>query len=689
MDIFTILHQSFSDLESSNGDDEEEIEDGYTSSDNGGEDLSNDGAENDHSGAEESVARSGSGFPDAPQYTDDDLDGPDFKSHIIDFYEDGAYDSSDSWDNSLAKDSTGGYYLRLKEDYLHKRKSFAHGITSIELPKAFPQFQKLPPELRISIWETYCSELLRKNRVLQVMLKNDGRLAPGVTMDQQTRAVRKFMSICRETREMGLLALPDTLEIGVSKFDDSVLRFNAEKDIVYIMLEDPPTLEAMGLTPNKDVDGAANDSNNGSGVGNGDDDDDDYEDEDVEIEMFSHAFSRWSSDRDRDRQLARTRNYDSIPKPYASVCNLAINDLERRKRQPGLYRHVFRGDIFNEIVPSHDVSHQAPTELRDAAYLQVIEYLFPNLENMYVTEHGAPRKADRWVAHMRSYQRYHAKGYEMDEYQIERIPFECIFCWHEPPKRSVRQSLPTTNGKVEGREEEKDEKGKEKESNKNKKKRKTNGNKRRDTGSAADQPFQDEVVINHFAKLREKGVRFSRMVYFDDDYGSRDYLMLQILCRPNGHWPNGANGKPRPDQVATRYFYPRQQRAESDEYDMDDSMIDDESIHDSDILVYDDSYGIHFDDEEDVDDDGFEDVDEDEDEDEDRDEDEVGDEDDDGNEDGLPGVNGAARNTEPKALPVRLCSSPEPGESARLKTRIRNKRRRIVDSSDESENDGD
>ncbi|CAK7265020.1 hypothetical protein SEPCBS57363_001369 [Sporothrix epigloea] len=684
MDIFTILHQRLSDFESSNGEDEEENEEGYISSDNEDEDPSNDDAENDHSGGEESEARSDSGFPDAPQYPDDDLDGPNgLNSHIIEFYEDGAYDSSDSWDNSLAIDSTGGYFLRLKEDYLRKRKSFARGITFIELPKVFPQFQKLPPELRISIWATYCSELLRKNRVLQVMLTDDGRLAPGVTMDQQTSAVRKFMSICRETREMGLLALPDTLEIGVSQSDNSVLRFNAEKDIVYIMLEDPPTPEVMGLAPNKDADGAANGNNIESGIGNGDDDDDDYEDEDVEIEMFSHAFSRWSSDRDRDRQLARTRNYDSIPKPYASVRNLAINDLERRKREPGLYRHVFRGSIFNEIVPPHDISHQAPTELRDAAYLQVIEYLFPNLENMYVTEHGAPRKADRWVGHMRSYQRYHAKGYEMDEYQIKRIPFDCIFCWHEPPKESLRHPLQTADGEAEGHEEEKDKKGKGKEEELNerarRKKRKTVGNKRRVTGSAADRSFQDEVVINHFAKLRKKGVRFSRMVYFDDDYGSRDYLMLQILCRPDGHWPNGANGKPRPDQVATRYFYPQQRRAEPDEYDMDDSMIDDDSIHDSDEVDFGDSYGFHFDDEEDFDDDGFETVDEAEDEDEDEDRDE----------DGLPGVNGAAPKTEPKALPVRLCSSPEPGESARLKTRSRSKRRRVVDSSDESDNDRD
>ncbi|CAK7230809.1 hypothetical protein SEUCBS140593_007714 [Sporothrix eucalyptigena] len=541
-------------------------------------------------------------------------------------YENGAYDSDDSWNNSVAESPGGGINVIDNMDKIKARLSFYHTKEGLlDAPQTFPQFPKLPPELRMRIWETFCSELRRKNRVIQVMMQNDGRLTPAVTMDQQTEPTRRFMRICRETRAMGLRALPDTLHIGVSKHDEGEIRFNAETDVIHFLEEHPfglKTIDPTGGEANENVENAEGNDNPAA------------------IARRVH------------RRSKKKKGDEDIPQPYTSVRNLAINDMERRLREPGAYQDYFQGHTVIELIAQDDASHRRPSELRDEGYLKSIEYLFPNLENLYVVEHGAVRYLDRWAANLRSYQRYHVRGYEVDDIELHREPIEYLYCWHQPPKTRHRSSLPGVEGASEKQTNSEAETTEKKDGEENKTEE-TAEDKLRKAELNQEQPkdFNDECVINHFAKLRQRGIRFSRMLFFDEEDGMGDYYTLQAICRPDGRWPNDADGERRQDQQPSRDIGPPSDiEGFMEEYDEDDSMIDDE-------------------------------------EEEEGDDDEESSEDDDDDEDDLHVV---GHSDEPSAPPLEaMFSSPEPEPEADAETSkaSRSKKRRVVDSDDEDDDE--
>jgi hypothetical protein len=102
----------------------------------------------------------------------------------------------------------------------------------------FPQFKRLPFELRCSIWEFFCPDLAAKPRVLWFNLsqhhRRDGSKFPvpveGPFLDQQTRPARAMSAVHRESRQLIQKVLPDTLSFG----SKAVVRFNAERDIVHL-----------------------------------------------------------------------------------------------------------------------------------------------------------------------------------------------------------------------------------------------------------------------------------------------------------------------------------------------------------------------------------------------------------------------------------------------------------------------
>lgn len=475
-------------------------------------------------------------------------------------YDFGAYDSSDSWDNNVIETPGGTINTSLDIKLLTKRLRFFDGREKNPGTRSFPMFGQLPAELRLRIWEMYCSELRRKQRVIQVYVQREGRLTPAVTMDQQTKAVRQLMSISRETRAMGLKALPDVLPVGHSKYDKAVIRFDAETDLIHFMDEHPFGINAVGA------------SELGSIVGN-------IPLPDVRVERSNRV-----SERD-------------VPEPYLSVRNLAIGDCEQRSREPGAYHDHYFDQSVIELVSVGDASHRHPHELRGQIFLDSIELLFPNVQNVYVAEDGAFRKSDRWAGHIRSYQRYHVKGYEMDEYEGNKEVIEYMYCWHAPPKNARRTSKGAiTDGneagskgakketlKGEKEDEEEDDKDGE---NKGGDSDKTNDDdtatietRAKTTGIPGD--FKDGCIINHFASLHEKGVRFSRLLFFENE-GMEDYWLLQAGCRPDGHWPNDMDGHPEQDRLPARLTetdaaYGWSEEDEDDE-DEDDSMIDDDSL---------------------------------------------------------------------------------------------------------------
>ncbi|KAK3299704.1 uncharacterized protein B0H64DRAFT_389333 [Chaetomium fimeti] len=102
----------------------------------------------------------------------------------------------------------------------------------------FPQFKRLPFELRYCIWEFFCPDLTAKPRVLCFQLnqhhRRDGSkyLVPveGPFLDQQTTPARAMLAVHRESRQLIEKVFPDSLSFG----SEAVVRFNAESDIVYL-----------------------------------------------------------------------------------------------------------------------------------------------------------------------------------------------------------------------------------------------------------------------------------------------------------------------------------------------------------------------------------------------------------------------------------------------------------------------
>jgi hypothetical protein len=115
----------------------------------------------------------------------------------------------------------------------------AGGFGSWSEDHFFPQFNRLPIELRHHIWEFFCPDLSVKGRVYCFILQQWFRkkdvsrgltISEGAFLEQQTRPTRAMSAVHHESRQIALKASPDTLVF----YDHSVIRFNAERDMVLL-----------------------------------------------------------------------------------------------------------------------------------------------------------------------------------------------------------------------------------------------------------------------------------------------------------------------------------------------------------------------------------------------------------------------------------------------------------------------
>lgn len=126
---------------------------------------------------------------------------------------------------------------------------------------SFPQFTRLPPELRCHIWELYCPDLTMSARLLDFQVGRklgtnlDSPVEPsdfvvyeGPSLNTSTRRIRKVLAVHNESRALALSALPDTLTFRWTTDrkaflmlqqpgDDiplhtGIVRFRKERDIV-------------------------------------------------------------------------------------------------------------------------------------------------------------------------------------------------------------------------------------------------------------------------------------------------------------------------------------------------------------------------------------------------------------------------------------------------------------------------
>lgn len=111
----------------------------------------------------------------------------------------------------------------------------------------FPQFVKLPPELRQRVWEFFCPDLASKHgRILPILCSFVDRPGSGstaysrwaltdgnVTLEQQTERVRVLGAVHHESRELMVKRFPDTLPIHAGGWGAAV-RFSGHRDVVAV-----------------------------------------------------------------------------------------------------------------------------------------------------------------------------------------------------------------------------------------------------------------------------------------------------------------------------------------------------------------------------------------------------------------------------------------------------------------------
>jgi hypothetical protein len=149
-----------------------------------------------------------------------DLEADDTDEETSDENEEGGIDCKESFPSA----SNSGPNHRLTDSF---------GV-SPEGHTFFPQFMKLPIELRFRVWEYICPELTGNGRVVSFNLRAGYSCDPWVDdsmyLDQTTVRVRLISAVHRESRQLAIKAFPDILNFGPDH--EWIVRFNARKDVV-------------------------------------------------------------------------------------------------------------------------------------------------------------------------------------------------------------------------------------------------------------------------------------------------------------------------------------------------------------------------------------------------------------------------------------------------------------------------
>lgn len=122
--------------------------------------------------------------------------------------------------------------------------------------ESFPQFVRLPPELRQRVWELLCPDL--ESGVTRVVPVNIATTYPesisspiwhfadvNVTLQDQTRLIRVVSAVHHESRALVVRRFPDRLPIRYDTVNDGYIRFNGDKDILALQFTKPLLIDGM------------------------------------------------------------------------------------------------------------------------------------------------------------------------------------------------------------------------------------------------------------------------------------------------------------------------------------------------------------------------------------------------------------------------------------------------------------
>ncbi|KAI0401461.1 hypothetical protein F4802DRAFT_580331 [Xylaria palmicola] len=107
---------------------------------------------------------------------------------------------------------------------------------------SFPQFARLPPELRAMIWEAADPYMLSGARIFEVQAaRQDGELQlwESATLARQTAPARAVLATCRESRRIAWAHYPDVVQLRGGRYQ---FRFKSANDIILIRGLSPSAL---------------------------------------------------------------------------------------------------------------------------------------------------------------------------------------------------------------------------------------------------------------------------------------------------------------------------------------------------------------------------------------------------------------------------------------------------------------
>ncbi|KAM0229597.1 hypothetical protein ACHAPO_009861 [Fusarium lateritium] len=173
--------------------------------------------------------------------------------------EDDSSDNNDSSDESSDDSDGGGLLDTMAAEGSDSESSddedeYQSHFKSVSTDEYFPQFCRLPIELRHRIWELFCPELRARYRVLDFViswgasrhLRSDGdalwTVHDGLALEDQTKNLRAVFAVHQESRAFATNAFPNSLSIDAGS-GDATVRFNQKSDV--ILVDGPPYPDAL------------------------------------------------------------------------------------------------------------------------------------------------------------------------------------------------------------------------------------------------------------------------------------------------------------------------------------------------------------------------------------------------------------------------------------------------------------
>ncbi|RGP69888.1 sarcoplasmic reticulum histidine-rich calcium-binding precursor [Fusarium longipes] len=166
---------------------------------------------------------------------------------------DDSSDDNESSDES-SDDSDGGGLLDImaaddsdeeSSDEDDNENEYPSYMKSYSSDDYFPQFCRLPIELRHRIWELFCPELRARYRVLDFIVSYGTTRHPdsatasvwtvrdGLALEDQTKNLRTVFAVHQESRAFATNAFPNSLSIDAGS-GDAIVRFNRKSDVVLL-----------------------------------------------------------------------------------------------------------------------------------------------------------------------------------------------------------------------------------------------------------------------------------------------------------------------------------------------------------------------------------------------------------------------------------------------------------------------